>query len=237
MVTAVRMQVEGVDLNDEGTRDLVGRQFAHFLWASVDGLVTVTVYVEHGNVVGHATEAARSIEHAMDGAKVRRVHRDLVTQSDIATRVGVSREAVRKWTHRTGTQRFPAPLDTVGGGDTRAHKVWQWSDVVTWLRDVYMFDLDQDLPDDETVAHIDACLAKVNGYLDREWQTVSASPDAHMLGAAVEVWVLKGFEGRIPWPAHAARGGLLDVPAGRLCRVPRGGVWVVPEHETETVGG
>lgn len=180
MVTAVRLQVEGLDLDDDLTNDLLAQHFPDFLWSAVDGLVTMTVYAKDGDVVGQVTQTARRVEHAVKGAKVRRVHRDLVTQSDIASRVGVSREAVRKWTHRAGDKPFPVPFDTVGGGDSRPSKVWQWSDVVMWLGDVYSIDMDEDLPDDQTVAHIDACLAKVNAYLDKEWQTVTTAPAAQV---------------------------------------------------------
>lgn len=180
MATAVRLQVEGVDLDDALTNDLLAEHFPNFLWSSVDGLVTMTVYAPKDDVVCHVTDAARRVEHTVKGADVRRVHRDLVTQSDIASRVGVSREAVRKWAHRSGDKAFPAPFDTIGGGDTRPSKVWQWSDVVTWLDDAYCIDMDEDLPDDKTVAHIDACLAGVNGYLDKEWQTVTTAAQAHV---------------------------------------------------------
>lgn len=177
MVTAVRLQVEGVDLDDDLTNELLAEHFPDFLWSSVDGLVTMTVYAPEADVVCHVTDAARRVEHVVKGADVRRVHRDLVTQSDIAFRVGVSREAVRKWTHRSGDKPFPAPFDTVGGGDTRPSKVWQWSDVAAWLNDAYYIDMDEHLPDAETVAHIDACLAKVNGYLEKEWHTVTAAAE------------------------------------------------------------
>ena len=116
MVTAVRLQVEGVDLDDDLTNELLAEHFPDFLWSSVDGLVTMTVYAPEADVVCHVTDAARRVEHVVKGADVRRVHRDLVTQSDIAFRVGVSREAVRKWTHRSGDKPFPAPFDTVVQG-------------------------------------------------------------------------------------------------------------------------
>lgn len=189
MVIAVRLHVEGVDLDDEFTTNLIGERFHGFLWSSVDGLVTMTVYVESGDVVATTTQAARRVEHALKGSNVRRVHRDLVTQSDIAARVGVSREAVRKWTRREGDKPFPAPFDTVGGGDTRSSKVWQWADAVAWLDEAYSIAMDEHLPDDETIAHIDACLAKVNGYLDKQWQTVTTTPEAKLPTQATRVRV------------------------------------------------
>ncbi len=173
MQTAVPLQVEGVNLDDEDTAKLIAEHFSDFLWTSVDGLVAVTVYIESDDVTSRVVETARTIEHQIEGAKVRRVQRDLVNQSDIAFRVGVSREAVRKWTKRSNGIPFPSALGTVGGGDARTSMVWLWSDVVPWLHTTYGIDMDEHLPDDETIAHIDACLAKVRGYLDREWHTVT----------------------------------------------------------------
>lgn len=177
MITAVTLQVAGVDIQDDATASLLGEHFADLLWACVDGLVTCTVYLDGGDITAQVTQVARAIEHRISGASVIRVHRDLVTQSDIASRVGVSREAVRKWSQRSREPRFPAPFDTVGAVG-RPSKVWQWADVVPWLRDAYDLTVDDDeLPDAETVAHIDACLAKVRGYLDRQWQEVPLLPD------------------------------------------------------------
>ncbi|GAA1749438.1 hypothetical protein [Nostocoides vanveenii] len=183
MLTEVCLQVEGLNLDDEQTSTVIEQRFADYLWGSVDGLVTVTIYVDSDDVPGDVVEAARAVEHYLPGVNVRRVHRDLVTASDIAGRVGVSREAVRKWTQRDGDAAFPAPYDTVGG-DGRPSKVWLWSDVLPWLKNVYGIDMDENLPDDATVAHIDACLAKVTSYLDRQWRTVTATAwDSDVLSA------------------------------------------------------
>ena len=179
MITAVTLQVAGVDIQDHARASLLGEHFADLLWASVDGLVTCTVYLDGGDITAQVTQVARAIEHRISGASVIRVHRDLVTQSDIASRVGVSREAVRKWTQRPTAPLFPAPFDTVGGVG-RPSKVWQWAEVVPWLRDAYDLTVDDDeLPDAETVAHIDACLARVRSYLDRAWQTAAFATSEH----------------------------------------------------------
>lgn len=63
------------------------------------------------------------------GAKPIRAWRDLVGVTDIAERVGVSRETVRTW--ESGKRRdgdFPRPCGEVG----RA-KVWEWGAVNAWL--------------------------------------------------------------------------------------------------------
>lgn len=204
MAVTVPLQVEGVDLDDEHTAHLFGERFPDVLWTSVDGLVTMTVYVEQDDVTSQVAEMARAVEHHVKGAKVRRVHRDLVNQSDIATRVGMSREAVRKWTLRSGDHAFPAPFDTLGGGDTRTSTVWLWSDVVPWLHATYGIDMGENLPDDETVAHIDACLAKVKGYLDREWHAVS-TPAVVTAPQRVTIRLLVAEFEATQWETHSVQ--------------------------------
>ena len=81
-----------------------------------------------------AVLAARSFVEAVLGAVPHAVpvavDRDLVSVTDIADRVGVTREAVRHWSsgkRRAG--RFPTPLGSPSGS-----KVWEWSAVHAWLR-------------------------------------------------------------------------------------------------------
>ncbi|QFG69511.1 helix-turn-helix transcriptional regulator [Ornithinimicrobium pratense] len=174
MTTAVRLRVTGVDLHSEATNDLIARYFPDYSWASVDGQVTVTIFVPGGDVVGHVVEAANEIKNRLPDAKITRVHRDFVTMSDVAARVGLSREAIRKWTHRKGDDAFPAPVDTVGGPPSGAVKIWDWAEVVPWLEKVYGLAMDENLPDHLTIAHIDACLANVRDFLDRDWQQVGS---------------------------------------------------------------
>lgn len=191
MITEVRLHVDGLDLEDEQTLDVIAENFADYLWASSDGLVTFTVYVESVDVAGVVIQAVRGVESRLAGAKVRRVQRDLVTASDIAGRVGVSREAVRKWTQRGGGDAFPAPFDTVGSED-RPSKVWLWSEVLLWLERVCSIDMGEHLPDEGTVAHINACLEQVESYLDRHWKTAKlpteASPAQEQLLEVLRRW-------------------------------------------------
>ncbi|MGG5258802.1 helix-turn-helix transcriptional regulator [Phycicoccus avicenniae] len=171
MSAAVRLQVEGVDLQNEETLERLAMYFHGLLWGSTDGIVTATVFTSSSDPASEVVEAAREIEHRLPKAQVRRVQRDLVTQSDIASRVGVSREAVRKWTQRT-SDAFPTPFATVGS-DVRTSRVWQWADVVEWLERVYGMDMNENLASEPVLAQVDACLAKAKSYLDRRWQTVS----------------------------------------------------------------
>lgn len=76
------------------------------------------------------TAAIRQVEAAVPGAKVVRLDEDLVSTSDIATRVGRSRESVRLLVEGArGPGGFPAPVGWVGD----AIRVWRWADVVEWF--------------------------------------------------------------------------------------------------------
>jgi hypothetical protein len=55
---------------------------------------------------------------------------NMVTLLDIASRVGVSREAVRLWSvGERGAGGFPAPLMKTTGGET----IWDWEQVAPWI--------------------------------------------------------------------------------------------------------
>lgn len=58
------------------------------------------------------------------GVRVRRLNLDLVNMVQIAERVGLTKQAVHKWTTTTS---FPAPHASTGG------LLWAWSDVNEWL--------------------------------------------------------------------------------------------------------
>jgi predicted DNA-binding transcriptional regulator AlpA len=55
-----------------------------------------------------------------------RVNEDLVSGAEIGRRLGVSREAVRKWA-KTPERNFPPPLARVGRS-----VVWEWRAVKSW---------------------------------------------------------------------------------------------------------
>ena len=125
MTTVVRIQIHNLDLRDQHTQAQLA-EFDNATFNKADGLGFMTVYVDDPqDVVGTVIEATRKLLNKVPGTAAVRVHPDLVTTSEIAQRVGVSREAVRKWVH--GTRKpFPHQLDTVGGDQ----RVWRWVEVV-----------------------------------------------------------------------------------------------------------
>lgn len=74
--------------------------------------------------------AVRNIEK-VPGLRAVGVQCDnMVTAADIASRAGVSREAVRLWaTGQRGPGDFPKPTLITTGGE----KVWDWQQVASWL--------------------------------------------------------------------------------------------------------
>lgn len=60
--------------------------------------------------------------------KIKRIDLDLVSLSQIAERLDVTREAVRLWSTGERRQDFPAPFTSAGKS-----LLWAWSDVFDWL--------------------------------------------------------------------------------------------------------
>lgn len=74
--------------------------------------------------------AMRDVELAGVGAKVEHIEPDeMVTMSEIARRLNITREGVRKRVAGTrGPGNFPPPT----GGVTRQSPLWRWTDVIQW---------------------------------------------------------------------------------------------------------
>lgn len=103
------------------------------------GCDDAVVGLQRGVFALHFDREASSFEEAVGsacadvertGATVRRIEPDpLVSSSDIAERVGLSRQAVSNYVTGERGQGFPAPVACV----TTARPLWSWSEVATWL--------------------------------------------------------------------------------------------------------
>jgi hypothetical protein len=94
-----------------------------------------TVYLQFDREAGafvHAVLSAIRDVHRIPGVRVARVEPDeLVTASEIADRIGRTRESVRLMAEGArGPGGFPAP---VSGASERRIRLWRWSDVADWL--------------------------------------------------------------------------------------------------------
>ena len=119
-----------LDLDDEGVLAALAQAGAVTADAHDEQTVRVAASVTAPNAVRAATAFIADVQNVLPKAEPVMVARDLVNITDIAERVGVTREAVRHWAdgkRRSG--QFPTPLGVPGG-----QKIWEWAPVNAWLR-------------------------------------------------------------------------------------------------------
>lgn len=168
----IPLRVSGVDLDDDATLDLLGQHLSDLAWSESDGIVLATLHTPGKNPVAKAIEAARRICHSLPAAEVVEVDQELVSTSDIAFRLGVSREAVRLWVEGLrGPGGFPSPAGTVSNGKSR---VWPWSVVHSWVKQNYQLGGDEHHLTRQQVAELNAALLRVKHQYDTEWEIVSS---------------------------------------------------------------
>ncbi|GAA1757525.1 hypothetical protein GCM10009712_02960 [Pseudarthrobacter sulfonivorans] len=159
----ITLRVSGIDLESEATENVLAEQFSDTFWETVDGMVTVTAFVERRDAVAEVIDVARRLEKQLDGLKIVGVHRDLVGVTDIAQRAGVSREGARKW---TAAKDFPVPFDYIGAGSM---KIWAWTEIASWLKSARELDLEEDLPSLELMTQIENCLMRNPDHTSVQW--------------------------------------------------------------------
>ncbi len=170
MTTIVRVQLSKLDLQDDATLSALA-DFDNASFGRRDGIPMMTVYVGDDQPLADVViEATRKLSNKVPGTRALRVHPDLVAISKIAHRVGVSREAVRKWT-LSKRLPFPACVSKVNE-DT---PVWEWIDVTDWLFEAKGIDLRRDQPTRAEVDHVNSCIARVPDHTTGAWTRVATS--------------------------------------------------------------
>lgn len=162
----VPLRVSGIDLDAPQTGALLAKHFPNVIWEELNELVIMTLVMPGDNMVDQTVETCRKMEAVIAGLTVTAVYRDLVNATDIAMRMDLSRETVRKWAARAD---FPQPYDVVGGDSM---KVWAWTEVVSWLRDVRGVNVDESLPSMAEMTQIDNCLARNPDHTTMPWHNV-----------------------------------------------------------------
>jgi hypothetical protein len=128
----VTLLVAGLDDRDDAVMDRLHASIEDVSVSDRGDLTEVTVWLEAPTGDEAVRDAHVQIESAVTVCTVRQVDLDVVAASDIAERIGQSKEAVRLWsTGARGPGHFPAPLGIVGGAN--ATPVWAWADVYGWL--------------------------------------------------------------------------------------------------------
>lgn len=169
MATIIDLRVQGLDFSDYHFAETLYNRWGVDLRME-DGLTLMSIYVEDDlNVVNYVTDTVKQIQSVYPHIKINAVQKDLVSLSDIAARVGYSKQAIQKWTVQKELN-FPLPISTIGSGQ----KIWDWLDVCEWLFDAKSIDMDEDLPTHNQVIQIDACLAGIPDKTQLEWEKVGS---------------------------------------------------------------
>lgn len=126
------LRVQGLVLSDPELLDRLDWAEADIYPSDIDGLSLLTVrsVTPVPDAVDFVLDAVSHLASVAPGVTVEGIDQDLVGATDIATRVGVSREMARLWTTGgRGPGGFPSPLGVVNGG----RRVWDWASVNDWL--------------------------------------------------------------------------------------------------------
>tara|TARA_R110002020_G_scaffold14291_12_gene50751 strand:- start:3028 stop:3666 length:639 start_codon:yes stop_codon:yes gene_type:complete len=166
MLIDVTLQVSGIDLDDARTGEILGEQFPMLLWHRSDERVLVAFEVEERKAPAAVLDTVRALEAAIPGFRAIRIDRDLVSTTDIGARIGVSREAARKWGKEPD---FPAPVAVLG----ESHRAWLWRDVVAWLDVTRGIVIDERLPSEAVMVQIDNCLMRNPDATTVHWETLN----------------------------------------------------------------
>lgn len=152
VTTAIAFQVRGVDITDEDHMDILDENFPEYVFARRNGITTMTVFADK-KVVAAGIDAIRKVEALAPEITVERVYADLVTMPQIGERIGLTREAIRKWTHQ---ESFPQPLGITNSGARGEAKVWAWAEIVQWMKAHKAYQPALDLPAKDDTAAINA---------------------------------------------------------------------------------
>lgn len=170
MAISMTLRVSGIDLEDATVGHTLAAQLPHLLWQGDRTYATATFDIEERNAVTHTLDVARTLEASIPGVEILGTDRDLVSTTEIASRVGVSREGARKWTKEAD---FPAPF-TIIGGRTAA---WPWATVVEWLLSSRGIDMQEALPSESLLTQIDNCLFRNPDVTTVQWREVPTNTE------------------------------------------------------------
>jgi hypothetical protein len=145
--------VDGVSTEDDEAVAILTDAFdGVFSWNR--GLYRLAVSGTGRDSYEAASRLLSRLTAALPGLKVVHLDPELVGISDIAQRIGHSRQNVLQWVNgeRNGSRPFPAPEGCAGRS-----LVWRWADVNEWLRPLGVSD-EAVRPSREEAARIDVML-------------------------------------------------------------------------------
>ena len=123
--------VEGVDINDPDVFDALYEAGCDDATIGTTDGIQVMDFSREAPKLDAAILSAIAHAESVEGLRVVRVDDlDLLSMSEIAARIGRSRECVRLWvTGARGPGGFPPPAND----PSSRYRFWRWSDVKDWL--------------------------------------------------------------------------------------------------------
>jgi hypothetical protein len=158
---------------DHGSFGLVSVALPEAVLFEAGEVTTVRATVRASGPAAAVSQLVDSVTKAVPAAVPLRVDQDLVSVSDIAQRVGRTRESVRLLVDgKRGPGAFPAAVGVVGDGI----RVWPWSEVLEWSGKVLGVDLGEKGVPPLTAAVLDVSFAtrrspQLASALGRGWLT------------------------------------------------------------------
>ena len=145
---AFDLVVGGFDVTDPGQLDRLWTNRFVIVPASADQVTTISIEIRADSNQDAVTMVLSHLATAVPEVTVERIDLDLVTTTEIAIRLGVDREAVRKWAagERRSTESFPPHFARLPGGQ-KAQKVWRWASIYAWAIYCCPSQLSADLPE------------------------------------------------------------------------------------------
>lgn len=179
MIVEVPLLAEGITIEDAEFDQVVSENFPNVLVAGSGRRVIITIFVDDSSTVDSVVEFARKMSSLLPRLKLVRVDRDLVGVTEIAHRVGVTREGARKWTQ---AENFPLAYARL---TSNSSEVWAWGEVSDWLKEHRSIEMDEDLPSAAEMTQIDNCLAGNPDATTVQWHMVTPRPKKAITGAVV----------------------------------------------------
>jgi hypothetical protein len=156
---------------EHGSLGLVSRALPEAVVSEAGGVTTVRATLRAPGPAAAVSALVERVTKAVPAAVPLRVDQDLVSVSDIAQRIGRTRESVRLLVDgKRGPGSFPPPIGVVGG-DIR---VWPWAVVLEWSDKLLGVDLGENGVPPLTAAVLDVGFATrrspgLSAALGRGW--------------------------------------------------------------------
>jgi predicted DNA-binding transcriptional regulator AlpA len=152
----LRFRVAELDPEDRSTAPALNEGRADVILSTIDDQGFVEFIVPAPSIARAITYALTELARKAPHLRVCELEREFVGATEIADRLGVSRETVRLWaTGQRNANGFPSPAHYVGN-----QRVWDWAEVQAWAREHDHTGESEHHPDADTAAIANGALAE-----------------------------------------------------------------------------